>query len=223
MVRIVGFKNRDVCSKAKYKTTSRPADQQTSRLRGAFTLIEILVTMTILVMVVSSTMVIFRATANSWRRGEARSLRYQQARFILERMSKEIASSIPSSLAGPYCLGTAQTFYFISSSIDAPSSLVEIGYWLNENNQELMRSYQASPDYDFCTFEKEEALSENVSELNFQYSTGAIWCQDWDSRPQAAQSGILPKAVKIEFSIQDEHGCANESFSTVVTIASARD
>ncbi len=192
-------------------------------VRRGFTLIEILVAMAILVIVIASTLAIFRASTASWRKGEMRAQRYQQARFILERMSREIASILPASLAGPYCLGTGDKFYFISSLSDAPVSLIEVGYWLDEDACELMRSYASSPDYDFSTFEKEEVLSEQVSALNFQYSTGEIWQENWDSRAGAEQEGILPKAVRIDFDIRDEKGASSESFSTVVTVASAAD
>jgi len=192
-------------------------------MRKAFTLIEILVAMAILVIVIASTLAIFRAAANSWRKGEIRALRYQQARFILERMSREISSIFPASLAGPYCLGTAEKFYFITSLSDAPASLIEVGYWLDEADKELMRSYQGAPDYDFSTFEKEETLSENISGLNFKYSTGAVWQENWDSRLNRAQSGILPKAVKIEFVIEDEKEAQAEEFSTVVTLPTASE
>ena len=192
-------------------------------MKKAFTLIEILVAMSILVIVIASTLAIFRTAANSWRKGEIRAQRYQQARFILERMSREIASIFPTSLAGPYCLGTPEKFYFICSLSDAPASLIEVGYWLDEDSEELMRSYQGAPDYDFSTFEKEEALSENIMGLNFQYSTGQDWQDNWDSRLGRAQSGILPKAVKIEFAIEDEKGGQQEEFSTVVTVATATE
>ena len=188
-----------------------------------FTLIEILVAMAILIIVIGSTLAIFRASAASWRKGEVRAVRYQQARFILERMSREISSIIPTSLAGPYCLGLPDKFYFISSSADAPAALIEVGYWADEETQELMRNYQFSPDYDFSTFDKEETLSENISAINFRYWTGEIWRENWDSRPEADQDGILPKAVKISFDVQDEKETTSESFTTVVTIASAAE
>lgn len=191
--------------------------------RYAFTLIEIMVAMAILVIVVSSTLAIFRASMSSWRKGEMRAQRYQQARFILERMSREISSIVPASLAGPYCLGTADKFYFVTALADAPASLIEAGYWLDTDSQELMRSYQFAPDYDFSTFEQEEVLSENVSALNFQYSTGDLWQENWDSRPEATQAGLLPKAVKISFDIRDEKSPQIESFGTVVTLATASE
>ena len=174
-------------------------------------------------MVIGSTLAIFRASATSWRKGEIRTVRYQQARFILERMSREISSIIPTSLAGPYCLGMPGKFYFISSGADNPASLIEVGYWVDEEAQELMRSYQLSPDYDFSTYDLEEALSENISAINFRYWTGGSWRENWDSRPQAEQGGILPKAVKISFDVQDEKSAQTESFITVVTIASAQE
>jgi len=192
-------------------------------MKKAFTLIEILVAMAIMVIVIGSTLAIFRTSATSWRKGERRAQRYQQARFILEMMSREISSAFPTFSAGPYCLGTTEKFYFISALADAPASLVELGYWLDEDVQELMRSYESSPDYDFSTFDIEEVLSENVSALSFEYSDGDAWQETWDSRPQGAQAGVLPKALRVGFEIQDEKGTATESFSTVITIAAAAE
>ena len=59
-----------------------------SRRSSAFTLIEILVAMAILVIVIGSTLAIFRASATSWQKGEMRAQRYQAARFILERIKE---------------------------------------------------------------------------------------------------------------------------------------
>ena len=192
-------------------------------MKKAFTLIEILVAMAILVILIGSTIAIFRASTASWRKGEMRAQRYQQARFILQRMTKEISSLFPVSLAGPHCLGSADRFHFISSSGDAPGALIEVGYWLNEDAEELMRSYQSSPDYDFGTFDEEELLCENVTAFNFQYSMADTWQENWDSRPGSVQAGLLPKAVRIEFVLRDERAQHQESFGTIVTIASAAD
>lgn len=192
-------------------------------MRRGFTLIEVMVAMAILVIVIGSTLAIFRASATSWRKGELRAQRYQQARFILERLTREISSIVPASLAGPYCFGTAEKLYFVCSQADAPSSLIEVGYWMDQGAQELVRGYQSPPDYNFNTFKEEEVFSENLSALNFQYSAGEMWQEDWDSRPGGAQSGILPKAVKIGFDIQDNKGTKTESFSTVVTLPVAHE
>lgn len=192
-------------------------------MKRGFTLIEILVAMVILIIVIGSTLAIFRASATSWQRGQLRSQRYQAARFILDRMTREISSSFPSSLAGPHCLGSADRFYFICALNDIPTSLAEVGYWLDENSQTLMRSYELFPDYKFSSFEKAEVLGEDIQALNFFYYTGETWRQDWDSRPQAAQSGMLPKAVKVTFDIKDQSSQRIESFETVITIATAAD
>lgn len=192
-------------------------------MKRAFTLIEVMVAMALLVIVIGSTLAIFRASATSWRKGELRAQRYQQARFILERLTREISSIVPASLAGPYCFGTVEKFYFVFSLADAPNSLIEVGYWMDQGAQELIRGYQSPPDYNFNTFEEEEVFSENLSALSFQYSSGEIWQEDWDSRPAGAQSGILPKAVKIGFDIQDNKGTKTESFSSVVTLPVAQE
>jgi len=192
-------------------------------MKKAFTLIEILVAMAILVIVIGSTLAIFRASSTSWRKGETRAQRYQQARFILEIMTREISSIVPSSSGGPYCLGTDETFYFISVLADAPGSLIELGYWLDQDTNELMRSYEYSPDYDFSSFDEEEALSENVSSIGFEYYDGDAWQVSWDSRPASDEANALPWAVKISFDIKDEKTEKTESFSSVISLAASAE
>lgn len=192
-------------------------------MKKAFTLIEILVAMSILVIVIGSTLAIFRASATSWQKGETRAKRYQRARFIFEIMSREIASIVPTSSAGPYCLGTKGTLYCISALIDTQGALTEVGYWLDADEKELMRSYDAAPDYDFSSFDEEEVLSEGVSFLEFSYSTGENWQATWDSRLEGAQSGALPKAIRVSFNIEDKKTARIESFSIVITLDVAAD
>ena len=192
-------------------------------MRKGFTLIEILVAAAILIIIVLSALAIFRTASSSWQKGQIRTQRYQAARFILERMSKEAASIIPPSLAGPYCQGTAESLYFVCAFKDDRGSLAEVGYRLENSAQGLMRVFESAPDYNYNTFEEEELLSENVSRLNFEYFDGRLWQYDWDSRPEGAQAQTLPKAIKISFELQDPDSLKTESFSSVVTLPAASE
>ncbi len=190
--------------------------------KKAFTLIEILIAMAILVIVVSSTLAIFRASTNSWRKGELRAQRYQTARFILERISREITSIIPSSKNSATCFGEADKFCFIASISDAAASSTEIGYWLDEIAGQLIRADQSPPDYDFSTFSREEPLSEDVSALAFSYYDGEAWLDAWDSQAGAAQAGLIPKAVKVVFTVSGSASPIAEEFSTVIMLATSK-
>lgn len=177
--------------------------------------------MTILVIVIGSTLAIFRVTTNSWKKGEMRAQRYQTARFILERISREVSSIIPSSEARPTCVGTQDRFYFVCSIADATASSTEVGYWLDEITLELIRTHQSPPDYDFDTFDEEESLTEDVSSLEFLYHDGEAWIETWDSREGGEQAGRLPRAVKVSFTVEDLRGAGSEDFSTVITLATS--
>lgn len=184
--------------------------------KNAFTLIEILVAMAILVIVLVAALVIFRAAASSYRKGEIRAQRYQEARFVMERVNREIFSLTPLSASGPYCIGTEDALYFVTASVDAPGGLLEVGYRLDAQSRNLLRSYQFIPDYDYQTADEEEILCANVSRLAFEYADGENWQGSWDSRLEQPQAGRLPRAIKFEITIEDAKN--SESFTTIAEI-----
>lgn len=188
--------------------------------KNAFTLIEILVAMAILVILLTAALVIFRAAASSYRKGETRAQRYQEARFVMERISREIFSFAPLSANGPYCIGTEDTLYFVTASIDAPGALMEVGYRLDAQSRNLLRGYQLEPDYDYQTVDAEEVFCANVSRLVFEYSDGEDWQGSWDSRSEQPQAGRLPRAIKFEITVEDAKN--SESFITTAVIPSAQ-
>jgi prepilin-type N-terminal cleavage/methylation domain-containing protein len=195
--------------------------------KPGFTLVEILVALAILVVIAASTYTVFRGVAQSWLRGDIRTQRFQNARIILEQMSREISQAIVGLEIGGrqlYCLGTQESFFFIcpiEAGSPQTSDLAEVGYYLKDTT--LMRHFQASPDYDFSPLDTQEEFSENVSSIRFSYFDGTTWRDSWDSRLKIPQMYAKPpKAVKIELVLIDRRGKESESFQVVVFLPASR-
>lgn len=146
-----------------------------SARRKGLTLIEILVASVILVIIVTSLFVVFKAGLDSWRRTQAHLEVYQNARAALDIMTRELSAAYLNSM------NPAITFRGFSNSValsgwvtpsggdevffvaalnpslnysDAVMDLCKVGYYLDNTNNQLMRySHYVKtgtvPDYDF--------------------------------------------------------------------------
>ncbi len=190
--------------------------------RNAFTLIEILIALSILVIVVVSSYTVLRGIADSWLKGEARTERYKNARVILEIMSREISQAMVN-LQPAYCLGQGDKVFFVYpvGRSEDKSDLVEVGYWLRTTDNALVRHYQANPDYNFQTADSIDEIGENISQVEFKYYDGLSWKESWDSRLEGAGSNQLPKAIKVRLALTDEKGIQGETFETIIHLATS--
>ena len=204
--------------------------QLASVKRAGFTLLEMLIALALLAVVVSSSVALFRGVAQSWQRGEVRSLRYQNARAIFDIVGRELSSVLPTGSQAPF-LGTSGEDPPVKSGAVGPSlffvTLVpgagttdsaEIGYWLRGQDHMLMRHLQAQPDGDFATVDTDEPLGTQVSEWSLAYFDGTDWRDRWDARPNGPQTGRLPKAVRIAVTVQDPGGRDHERFDTTISL-----
>lgn len=189
--------------------------------KKGFTLVEILIALAILAMIVASTFTIFRSASKSWQKGEARSERYQNARSAISRISAEISQAVINS--NPLCKFTGTkdkvSFFSFVSTDSGVFELCEIVYWLDSAKKVLMRNDEIDPDYDFTTYSHSDALSDNVSELEFSYFDGTSWSDTWNS-DQTSGSG-LPKAVKIKIRVEDKKAKEGETFEVIARLRTA--
>ena len=190
------------------------------RVEG-FTLVEILISLAILAMIVTSTFTIFRSASQSWQKGEVRSERYQNARNAISRMSTEISQAVINS--SPLCgfKGEKNKISFMSfvSAESGVFELSEVEYWLDNSKKALMRNDDVDPDYDFTTYDHSDILSDNISELAFSYFDGLAWTDTWSSDKDKGIS--LPKAVKIKIKVEDKKAKEGETFEVIARLKTA--
>jgi len=130
----------------------------------AFTLIEIMITTAILALLITGIYSIFKGGTDAWTKGNVRMERYQNARAILEMISRELSCAMVNKARKIYMLGVdgetetqIQTYsikdelYFVApinstsdivkSSNTTNSDLCEMGYWLkgDGSDTEIMR------------------------------------------------------------------------------------
>jgi len=199
---------------------------QSLRRRKGFTIIELLVASTILVILFSSITAVFLAANRAWTQSEARAQIHQNAREALSQMSREIATAFPSSTVGPLDGGSHiplkldnLSYTVDSTSFDkdqltlvaaynfAPVSgeydLTHLGYRLNTADLDDIKLQRYKKD--FCSTYDGSTLDSNawkemalyIISLNFRCHDSSSWNDIWTSP-------ALPEAVEITIQVQDK-------------------
>ncbi len=167
--------------------------------RNGLTLIELLVTMSILALLILILYSVFNISLRGWKKSDSVLEASTIARVVIERMSREISGAIIDGGNNFYCLGfdqaapstwhadnQADEFYFIAPINPGDSEysdLCEVGYWLgldNDGKKVLKRFYAvddrkehpANPnfDFDFSTpAGNNDEFSQNISNLEFEF------------------------------------------------------
>jgi len=204
------------------------------------TLIEVMVVVAILAVISSTLFSVFQSGLFSQRKGTNKALVYSEARAALEMMSREIEKAMVDERIPLECLGQngsgaindrADTFLFFAplnpnnSGGKYKAELCEMGFWVDVNNQELIRNYETdnSIDFDLDTRNNWGVLIGNVYDLQFEYFDGLIWTtgtiyeglwDDFSGKPVA----VLPRAIKITLVMQYESEKDEEKQDTFITI-----
>ena len=192
------------------------------RREKAFTLLEIMIAMSIFLIVSAMAFALFSGALNYWKKGYDTARTHQAARLVFGRMTDNISSLFLSSANKDiYCEGSASAFYFITTlSGQSDSSLSEAGYEFNSDDKSLVYAYQENADYSFSTFDSRKVIATGVLNLKFSYLNNKDeWRDTWEAKKGGAQEGTIPRAIKITFEVESEY-LANkkEIFDTVVTL-----
>ena len=189
--------------------------------KKAFTLIEILISITILLVVTGMVSAIFFNTLNYWKRGYGFTNRQQAARLVFSRMTENISSLFVSASRNIYCFGSKDSFYFISASFKgSEGDLAEMGYEFNAGENKLYFSYQGEADFNFDTHDYKDMIAIKVVEFALYYlDKSGDWFDSWDSRIGGQQEGIVPQAIKVLFAIENNDLEGNkEVFETLIEL-----
>lgn len=189
--------------------------------KRAFTLIEILIGMSILLIITGMVASLFMGTLNYWRRGYNFTQRQQSARLVFSRMTSNISSLFLATSRDIYCFGSKDKFYFISASVrSSTGDLTEMGYEYNAAEEKIFFSYQDKADFDFNTYDSKDMIAINVLSLDFRYmDKDGSWLDSWDSRGGGQQEGLSPQAIKISLGVENTDAPDNkEVFETIVEL-----
>jgi len=174
--------------------------------RHAFTLVEITIVMAILAIFIISLFTVFRTSLDARKKSEVRLEIYQNARAILDMMSREIQTAIFDPAKGIHSegyetgsgikTGSQKDEFFFVGVVDnsGDMDMAEIGYWLDGQNR-VMRHIDvandaSTPPLDFLfTSGSDDELGYNVTDLQFTFhyrsSSAGAWTEtanaNWDS------------------------------------------
>lgn len=213
------------------RRTHRRAGLALRRASGGFTLIEVMLSVSILTMMVALVWASFSLAANSKTRAEEIGARYHQIRLAMYRMAREISMAYLSKneLQGttrPRTMFVGKRNNSVDELLFSSLSHMRLGDDAKECDQSLIQ-YYAEPDRNDRSqlnlmrretrrlgVEKpgEEGpayvMLENIRELHFRYFDAVKneWTDFWNTRSLDGHPDRLPAKVEIRITLMDEKG-----------------
>ena len=205
---------------------------------SGFTLIEVVVTLTILGFIILMVSGTFRLGLSSWERGDAIREDYQKIRMISQLVSRQLKSLVPYKIKtekaeGDYLAfdGKAQSLRFVSAlpiKAKRPEGFVYVVYQFKEEGEKkgrLILYEQRALNKDFFDEDLKEdsavTLFDGISQVRFEYYREADkeknrteeWVEDWNAK----EENELPKAVRMTVTYRNER--SKEEASPVTVLA----
>ena len=206
---------------------------------AGFTLLEVIVTLTILGFILLIIFGAFRLGLSAWERGETTREEYQKLRAVSQLISRQIKSIVPYKIKtqkaeGDYLAfeGKPHSLRFISAlSLKArqPGGFVYVIYEFKEGGKEggrLILYEQRVLNKDFFEENPEEELGvslfEGISNIRFEYfreeDLSKNRTEDWVEEWNAKEEKELPKALKMTITYKNGK---NEKEEIPLTILAA--
>lgn len=187
--------------------------------RGGFTLIEVLVASAVLIVILSSLYVALKSASDVWSRGGTRMEAYQQARIILEMMTRDIRSARKYG-GGVVCFeysdnDSADSIGFIAASeADHNYGVEEISYYLS-NNVLYRENVSGQPNgvWSYSGSESFELAAE-IQGIDLEWSDdGEIW-----STASRTWTNDLPRTISIVVTTKAKGKEKAKTFKQIVFI-----
>jgi hypothetical protein len=174
-------------------------------------MVELMISVSIMLILFSMLIVIFKATQESFEKAGALQDVINTSRMIIERMHDEVSAAFFDQQGRASLVGLDET----TGKIKPASAGDELFFCIPLT--ELQDS-----DFDPATAEADDELGLIVKELQFTFFDGNAYVTTWDSRPGAAQEGKAPKTVKVAFRVSDSDNMIVKDFETIVFISSGK-
>ena len=203
------------------------------KVRGGFTLVELLLSTAIFSVIIGAAYAVFVAGLDLQEKADRRLLRLQSARFALARITEDLQSAA--------IFGTADTFLFegfdgqgenerdddaidfasfsnASRVGDSPASdQCEIGYLIYADPERgtsiLYRRLDATVDEDITEGGTYQELAEGVVSLNIEYYDGLSWEESFQSDRQ------LPERVRVTLGFAERADAPLVEYRAVIRLA----
>ena len=204
-----------------------------------FTLIEVMITLTVLGFILLIIFGVFRLGLSAWEKGEAIKEEYQKVRIVSQLISRQIKSIVPYKIKtqkaeGDYLAfeGRAHSIKFVSAFPlrgRQPEGFVYAIYEFREGGREggqLVLYEQRVLNRDFMDDKPKEELGvsllEEVSGVRFEYyqeedaenKKAGGWVEEWDAKEKKE----LPKALRM--TLTQKKGKGGEEETPVILMAS---
>jgi general secretion pathway protein J len=204
-----------------------------------FTLIEVVVTLTILGFILVIISGAFRLGISAWDRGESIKEEYQKIRIISQLVTRQVKSIVPYKIQtkkaeGDYLAfeGKAQSLRFVSAlpvKTHQPEGFVYTIYQFKESDQNggrLILYEQRVLNRDLLEEEPKEGIGipliEGVSRILFEYyqeedlskNQTEAWLEEWSAKEKKE----LPKCLKMTVNFKDSKG-KDPSFVLILPIS----
>jgi len=180
--------------------------------KKGFTLIEILISGSIIFLVAIAVYSVFASGVNIWQRANETRSYERRVRLVSEKLSRELRNTFKFSNI-PF-EGTED---FIAFAALVENEVGRISYFLNEENI-FCRRYQTYPE----SFQEEEIgevdkLSPEVSQLNFSYCylDNATGDYKWKDKWLKEEQDSIPQAVNIELVFKRKFGQESKFTKTI--------
>jgi general secretion pathway protein J len=201
-----------------------------------FTLIEVVITLTILGFILLILFGAFRLSLSAWERGESTKEEHQRLRIVSQLISQQIKSTVPYKVKpqkaeGDYLAfeGKLHSLRFVSALPMRAKGLegfVYAIYQFKEGGSEegsLILYEQRALNKDLFAEEPKEEMGvsmlEGISDVRFEYyreedpekSRKEEWVEEWNAK----EEGELPKALRMTIVQKDQEG-KKETSTTIL-------
>ncbi len=208
-----------------------------------FTLIEVVITLTILGFICLIIFGAFRLGLSAWERGESTKEEYQKVRIVCQLITQQVKSAVPYKIKpqtaeGDYLAfeGNARSLRFVSAlSIRGkqPAGFVDAKYEFKEGGPEggrLILYEQKALNKDFFAEEPKEesavSLLEGISDVRFEYyreedplnNQQEEWLEEW----KAKDENRLPKALKMTIIRKNQKGKEEPPMTVLASLRAFR-
>lgn len=194
------------------------------RVETGFTLLELLLSITILSLILGAIYGTLNMGSRAWEKGERDIDKLQRMRVIMDLLSREIKSTFPYVVT-PSERDTHKKFYAFEGKRDSISfvstvplrggkkGLSWLSFWVEEGKGLVVVERDALrtdifKERNFIDRDEMEVLDGHVTRMRFEYyelkrgkeEGEGEWKERWD----AEKKGNLPHAVKIELTFEEE-------------------